>query len=319
MAGGEALMRRLGFDGQVALVTGAAGGLGESYARLLAERGCRVVVNDIEPADRVVGAIRAAGGIATADSHDITRDPDAPVAFALAQFGRLDIVINNAGITGGGRIDEMPGADFDRLLDLNVRAAVGVLRAAWPHFVKQGYGRVVNTSSGSVLGLPGCFAYQTSKAALIGLTRALAHDGAPHGIKVNAINPTAYTRMTAEIPDAAFRDFLQGHFPPEAAAPFVIALCSREVPCSGELFTVGGGLAARVALAYSDGIVLGASARPEAWLARFGEVLAAGSLHVAPHCMDEIAYRARQLGAPLATGDRQAPDWSRPITHGEPS
>jgi NAD(P)-dependent dehydrogenase (short-subunit alcohol dehydrogenase family) len=303
------------FFGQVAVVTGASRGLGRAYALELARQGCQVVVNDL-PSERaaleaVVDAIEGAGGRAVADLHDIVTDPSAIVAAALERFGAIHIVINNAGVTGGGTIAAMPAVDFDRLLDVNVRGAVGVLRAVWPHFVKQGYGRVVNTASGSVLGLPGCFGYQTSKAALIGLTRSLALDGAPHGIKVNAINPIAYTRMTADIPDPAFRAFLESNFPPESAAPFVVVLASRGVPCSGELFSVGGGMAARVALGYTPGLVLGADNVADQWLARFDEVLATEGLRIAPHAMDEVAYRAQQLGAALNASNEDAPDWSR--------
>ena len=311
-------MPLIDFRGQVAVVTGASRGLGRAYALLLARHGCKVVVSDL-PLERsgssahdVVDEIRALGESAHADSHDVAAEPEAIVRSAMEVFGRIDIVINNAGATGGGRIDEMPLLEFDRLLDVNLRGAVGVLRAAWPHFVKQGYGRVVNTASGSVLGLPGCFAYQTSKAALIGLTRSLALDGSSHGIKVNAINPIAYTRMTADIPDPAFRSFLATHFQPELAAPFVIALASRDVPCSGELFSVGGGMAARVALGYVPGRVLGASAAPEDWLAQFDGVLSTEGLRVAPHALDEVAFRAQQVGAVLATEGGKAPDWSQP-------
>jgi hypothetical protein len=126
---------------------------------------------------------------------------------------------------------------------------VAVLRAAWPVMRKAGYGRIVNTSSGSVLGLPWSFGYQATKAAIIGLTRALALDGAAHNIKVNAVSPIAWTQMTSDIPDQRFRDFLAERFPPECCAPFVAALVSESVPCSGELFSVGGGVAARVFLA----------------------------------------------------------------------
>lgn len=304
------------FDGQVALVTGASRGLGHAYARLLAAQGAYVVLNDL-PAeaaalDDTVAAIVAAGGRACTDRHDLVADAAGPVDTALARFGRLDIVINNAGCTGGGTIDQMPAADVDRLLAVNVGAAVGVLRAAWPVFVRQRYGRVVNTASGSVMGLAGCFAYQTSKAAVIGLTRSLALDGSAHGIKVNAINPIAYTRMSADIPDPAFVDFLRRHFQPETVAPFVVALASRDVPCSGELFSVGGGMAARVPLGFVPGAVLDAGAAPADWLARFGDVMDLTGLQVPPHAMSEVDYRARQIGAMLASASQDAPDWSHP-------
>lgn len=298
--------------GRVALVTGAGGGLGAAYARLLAGRGCKVVVNDVQGAEESAAALRAIGGQAIADASDLRRASAEPVRAALKTWGRLDIVINNAGATGGGTIDLMPEAEFEHLLDVNLRASVGVLRAAWPAFVAQGYGRVVNTASGSVLGLPGCFAYQTTKAALIGLTRALALDGAPHGVKVNAVNPVAWSSMTADIPDPAFREHLQTHYPPSAVAPFVVALCDEAVPCSGELFSVGGGLAARVVLGYVAGLSLGTEVTPGDWLARFAEVLAPEGLRIASHAMEEVAFRAQQLGAALESPTASAPDWSRP-------
>ncbi len=302
-------------NGQAALVTGASRGLGLAYARLLARQGYGVVLNDLSSeADALAAAVRdivASSGEAHVDLHDLTREPAGPVATAVRVFGRIDVVVNNAGATGGGTIDQMPAEEFDRLLAINVGGAVGVLRAAWPHFVRQGYGRVVNTASGSVLGLPGCFGYQTSKAALIGLTRSLALDGAPHGIKVNAVNPIAWTRMTADIPDAAFRQFLQANFRPELVAPFVVALASRDVPCSGELFSVGGGMAARVTLGYVPGAVLGAAASPQAWLARFDEVMSTEGGHVAAHAMEEVAFRARQIGAVLQATTDGLPDWSQ--------
>jgi NAD(P)-dependent dehydrogenase (short-subunit alcohol dehydrogenase family) len=302
------------FEEQVVVVTGASRGLGRAYAMALANAGARVVVNDLpqEAAalDALVAQIQAAGAQACANHDDLLRHPAGPVDTALARYGRLDAVINNAGATGGGTVAQMPVEAFDRLMAVNVGASVGVLRAAWPVFERQRYGRIVNTASGSVLGLPGCFAYQTSKAAVIGLTRALAQDGAALGIRVNAVSPIAHTRMTADIPDAAFVDFLRQHFPPEAVAPFVLALASREVPCSGELFSVGGGMAARVTLGIVPGAVLGAAASPGAWLSRFDEVMDLAGQQIPPHAMAEVAFRAQQIGAALQAAGG-APDWSR--------
>lgn len=302
------------FEDQVVVVTGASRGLGRAYAMALAREGARVVLNDrpeeAQALDDVMTQIGAAGGHACADARDLVAFPAGPVETALARFGRLDAVINNAGVTGGGTVDGMPAGDFDRLMAVNVGASVGVLRAAWPVFERQRYGRIVNTASGSVLGLPGCFAYQTSKAAVIGLTRALAQDGAALGIRVNAVSPIAHTRMTADIPDAAFVAFLREHFPPEAAAPFVLALASRDVPCSGELFSVGGGMAARVTLGIVPGAVLGPGARPQAWLSRFDDVMDLAGQQIPPHAMAEVAFRAQQIGAALQV-DGGAPDWRR--------
>jgi NAD(P)-dependent dehydrogenase (short-subunit alcohol dehydrogenase family) len=161
-----------------------------------------------------------------------------------------------------------------------------------------GYGRIVNTSSGSTMGLPGSSAYISAKAAVMGLTRALAFDGAPHGIKVNAVMPIAFTRLTRQIPSARFREFLEQYFPPEAVAPFVGALLTEEVPCSGETFSVGAGIAARVGLATVPGYVAGEPA-VEDYLANFDRVMAPEGLWVPSSSMDEVEFRAGQLGVEL--------------------
>lgn len=307
------------FDGRVAVVTGAGGGLGRAYSRLLAAQGARVVVNDLPgvgrsaPAASVVEEIISAGGEAVADCHDVTIDADQVIDTALRTWGKVDLIINNAGATDGGQIDEMPEERFEHLVDVNFRGSVAIIRAAWPFLRERRYGRIVNTSSGSVMGLPGCYAYQASKAAIIGLTRALAIDGVAHNIKVNAVNPIAYTKMTADIPDAAFCKFLAEHFPPERAATFVGALVSEEVPCSGELFSVGGGIAARVAIAFNAGYVGSIDATIDDYLANFDTVRDTCDLIMPAHAMEEVAVRARQLGVPLENEGSGAgiPDWSR--------
>jgi NAD(P)-dependent dehydrogenase (short-subunit alcohol dehydrogenase family) len=302
------------FDGRVAVVTGASRGLGAAYARLLAAEGARVVVNgrpphlSPTPASQVVAAIEAAGGEAVADFHDVTADGAAVVATALDRWGTVDIVINNAGGTGGGTVEEMRPEDLDRLIDVNFRSSVAVLRAAWPVMRKAGYGRIVNTSSGSVLGLPWSFGYQATKAAIIGLTRALALDGAVHNIKVNAVSPIASTRMTSDIPDERFRDFLAERFPPERCAPFVAALVSESVPCSGELFSVGGGIAARVFLGVTPGWVAPGPATIDDYLSHFADVYAHEGFFVPGDAMAEVAYRSRQLGADLSHPTLGVPD-----------
>jgi NAD(P)-dependent dehydrogenase (short-subunit alcohol dehydrogenase family) len=298
------------YAGRVAIVTGAGGGLGREYALLIGAGGGRVVVNDLGgdqhggrggsavPAEAVAAEVRAAGGEAVADATDVVGDPGAVVRTALDVWGRLDLVVNNAGIAMGGGIDEVAPDAFDRMIDVHYRGTVAVCRAAWPVLRQRGYGRVVNTSSGSVMGLPGSSAYISAKAAVMGLTRALAFDGAPHGIKVNAVMPIALTRLTRQIPSATFRDFLDRHFPPSAVAPFVGALLADEVPCSGETFSVGGGIAARVAVATAPGYV---AAQPtvEDYLAHFAQVMATDGMWVPAGSMDEVAARADQLGVPL--------------------
>jgi NAD(P)-dependent dehydrogenase (short-subunit alcohol dehydrogenase family) len=294
------------FEGKVAIITGAARGLGRSHARLLADGGAKVLLNDLggdphggggssEPVAETVEEIVGAGGDAVGDVHDIVTDGAAVVDAALDRWGRVDIVINNAGISGGGPIDQITPADYDRMIDVHYRGAVSVLRAAWPAFRANGYGRVVNTSSGSVFGVPWTSAYISAKAALIGLTRALALDGKSHGIMVNAIMPIAWTRLTKQVPDGSFRSFLASRFDPDLVAPFVGSLVCDDVPCTGEVFSVGGGIAARVFLGMARGF---RSDQPSVddYLAHFDDICNLDGFLIPANSMEEVAFRAEQLG-----------------------
>jgi NAD(P)-dependent dehydrogenase (short-subunit alcohol dehydrogenase family) len=309
-------MGELRFDGRVALVTGAGRGLGRGYARLLASRGCSVVVNDAgvatnglgvpdAPADEVVKEITGDGGVAVVDGHSVIDAADAIVEHAVDEYGRLDIVINNAGISGGGRFTDIPKDDFDRMINTHFGGTVSVSRAAWPHLVAAGHGRIVNTSSGSVFGSPGTSAYISAKAALIGFTRALAAEGPPVGITVNAIMPAAFTRLTAQIPDGSFRDFLASRFPPEAVAPFVVWLTHIDTTINGELFSVGGGRAARVFLGEAPGVTV-SEATPDAWVGHQEDLLSIEGHGVPPTMMDEVYWMAQHLG--LGAGDAELTD-----------
>jgi NAD(P)-dependent dehydrogenase (short-subunit alcohol dehydrogenase family) len=256
----------LRFDDRVAIVTGAGGGLGREHALLLASRGAKVVVNDLGgtshgegassgPAEAVAKEIELRGGIAVPDAHTVVTPEGARalVQCALDLWGRVDIVVNNAGIVSGGPFPDLDDDVIDRVLAVHVRGAISVTRAAWPHMLEQGYGRVVNTSSGSTFGTPGSLPYPMAKSSIIGFTRCLALEGRRAGIAVNAIMPVAYTRMTAAIPDDRFRTFLEEHFPPSAVSPLVALLAHEDCPVNGELFTVGGGRAARVFLGVAQG------------------------------------------------------------------
>ena len=225
-------MAELRFDGKAAIVTGGGRGLGRAYARLLGARGCQVLVNDPGvttrgtpesegAAEQVAQEITdAGGGLAVADRNSVVDRADVVVEHALDEFGRLDVVINNAGISGGGAFDEMPAADFDLLVDTHYGGAVRVSRAAWPHLKQSGAGRIVNMSSASVFGTPFTSPYVSSKAGIFGLTRALAAEGAYSGIGVNAVMPAAYTRMTAQLPDDdGFRIVPRDLVPPGEGGP----------------------------------------------------------------------------------------------------
>lgn len=296
------------FDDQVVVVTGAGGGLGRAHALLLASEGAQVVVNDYggdhrgtrgtsEAAERVVAEIAANGGEAVADASDVATEGDAVVQAALDAFGGLHAVVNNAGISGGGELDAIPVEDYDRMLAIHLGGTLAVTRAAWPVFKAQGYGRVVNTSSASVFGLGFTSAYITAKAAIFGLTRALAGDGRRSGIKVNGIMPSAYSRLTAQSPE--FGPVMEAGFPAERVSPFVGALASSDVPVSGETFVVGGGRAARVLLGTVPGLHDLQSV--DDCLARFDEAMDSSDIFVPGDATAQVLYECRQIGLDLAT------------------
>jgi len=250
----------LRFDDRVAIVTGGGGGLGREHALLLASRGAKVLVNDYGgdtvgrgrsegPAQAVAQEIEAAGGVAAANAESVAESEGgaAIVAQALELWGRVDIVIHNAGIGGGtGPFEDIRDERIDAVLKTHLYGAFHVLRPAWRAMKAQGYGRIVNTSSATALGIDGSFDYPAAKAGLIGLSRSLAREGQELGIKVNAIMPLAYTRMAASVPNEEIRTWMEKQFPAHKVAPLVGWLCHEEVPVSGDIFTVGGGRAARV-------------------------------------------------------------------------
>lgn len=271
----------LRFDDQVAVITGAGGGLGRQYALLLASRGARVVVNDIggsvtgdgsdaAAADAVVDEIRGLGGEAVADSHSVA-DPEGAQAIidaALTAWGRVDIVINNAGIVGDAPFEDMTPERFEPLLDVHLKGACYVTRPAWKVMCEQGYGRILNTcSAAGILGAAGMSNYGSAKTGLIGLTRVLAAEAAGRDIKVNAIAPIAYTRMLAHSVDGAVRpddadakavlEDLVGQYlqklDPALVAPVAAFLTHRDCPVSGEIYTVGAGHVSRFFIGRTKG------------------------------------------------------------------
>ncbi len=255
-------MADLGYDGKVAIITGAGGGLGRSHALELAHRGALVLVNDLggsvdgeggshTAAQQVVDEIKAAGGEAFA-SYDSVATPEggqAIVATALDTFERVDIVINNAGILRDGAFKNMDAEKLEPVLDVHLKGAFYVTQAAWATMREQSYGRIVNTSSAA--GLFGNFGqtnYGAAKAGLVGLTRVLAVEGAKDNIKANAIAPVAKTRMTEELLGA-----MADKLAPELITPVVAWLAHEDVPVSGEVYSCGGGHVARVFTGVTQG------------------------------------------------------------------
>jgi hypothetical protein len=255
-------------DGKIALVTGAGRGIGREYALLLAARGASVMVADVgtdlfghgadaAPADAAVAEIRAAGGTAESYLGDLSDETGARAAVraTLAAFGRIDGLVHNAGFTLGGLPFEQDSLDrLDALLAINARAAFALTQQAWPHLLEQRYGRIVLTASTAVYGMAGSVAYSTAKAALIGLTRSLAEAGNAHGITVNAVSPSAATRMSHNLAASPFRDWFLQTMRPELVAPLLPVLLHESTSCSGELFVVGGGRVARTVLGETYGV-----------------------------------------------------------------
>jgi NAD(P)-dependent dehydrogenase (short-subunit alcohol dehydrogenase family) len=244
---------QLRFDGKVAIVTGAGSGLGRSHALLLARRGARVLVNDLgggtsgdgksaAPADTVVEEIRSQGGEARA-SYDSVEDGQRIAQAALDHFGRIDIVVNNAGILRDKAFHKMADEDWDALYRVHLLGSYRVTRAAWPHLREQRYGRVVFTASGAgIYGNFGQANYGAMKLGVVGLANVLAREGKDHGVRVNVIAPVAATRLTAPLMPEKMAEALR----PELVSPLVAQLCHESCEESGGLFEVAGGFIAKI-------------------------------------------------------------------------
>ena len=295
-------------DGQVVVVTGAGRGIGRAHAEFAAAEGARVVVNDTggdtngvglsaETAKSVAEDIVSRGGVAVADIHDVATEAEGVVQTAIDTFGKVDCLVNNAGVIAQGSLDELTVEQIERMLDIIALGSISTIRAAWPNMKERGYGRIVNTSSCSIFGVGGAPMYLTGKAAIIGLTKALAKDGAPFGIKVNAIMPMGYSRMADT--QAGLAEFMKENFSPNLISPFVGALLVPDTPCTGELFAVAGGRAARVFLGTVPGLVGFKSI--DDCLDGFDQIMAAPS-YAAPTSMDEeIGYEYEHLGIDLSS------------------
>ena len=255
-------MADLGFDGKVAIITGAGGGLGRQHALLLAKRGALVVINDLggavdgsgsdaSAAQRVVDEIKALGGEAVADHNSVATAEGgaAIVQTAIDTFGKVDIVVNNAGILRDKSFHNMTPDLVDAVIDVHLKGAFNVTRPAWVHMREQGYGRIVSTSSAAgIFGNFGQANYGAAKMGLVGLTRVLAQEGAKYNIKANAIAPLALTRMTE-----ALLGNLGQSLQPEYISPIVAWLSHEDCDVSGEVYSVGGGRVARVFIGEAEG------------------------------------------------------------------
>ena len=272
------------FKGRVAIVTGAGGGLGRQHALALAARGAKVLVNDlgggvhgeagsVSAAQAVVDEIRAAGGEALANGASVTdfAAVQAMVQQAVDAWGRVDVLVNNAGILRDKSFAKMEMDDFRLVVEVHLMGAAHCCKAVWPHMAAQNYGRIVMTTSST--GLYGNFGqsnYGAAKLALVGLMQTLAIEGEKHNIRVNALAPTAATRMTEGLLPEAVLALLQ----PEAVVPAMLVLAHESAPTRTTL-CAGAGSFEAAHITMTEGLFLGVGADvPEQLAARLDEVTA---------------------------------------------
>jgi NAD(P)-dependent dehydrogenase (short-subunit alcohol dehydrogenase family) len=294
----------------VAIVTGAGGGLGRAHALALAARGARVLVNDLggardgtggssAAAEAVVAEIRAAGGEALANGASVTdwEAVQAMVQQAVDAWGRIDIVVSNAGILRDKSFAKMDLADFRTVLDVHLMGAVHCAKAAWPHMVAQDYGRIMLTTSST--GLYGNFGqsnYGAAKLALVGLMQTLALEGAKHGIRVNCLAPTAATRMTAGLMPEAVLATLEPH----AVVPAMLVLVGEDAPTRTVLCAGAGNVeAAHITLTQGAWIGLDEQA-PERLAAQLAQVCERSGEMVPPNGSAQGAHEVGRAMAHMA-------------------
>lgn len=268
-------MDELRFDDRCVIVTGAGRGVGREHALSFASRGAKVVVADLganldgtgsssAPADEVVAEIRAAGGEAVASFGSVTEEADAAsmVATAMDTYGRIDVVVNNAGIAEPDFFEDLSIERFQRMIDVHYMGTVNVTFAAWPHMVETGYGRVVNTCSEAAFGIvPKATAYAGGKGGVFGFTRGLANESLRHGIQVNAVTPRANTRLSApevlahtyDVEADVFGETM-AVFKPELVSPAAVYLAHESCQLNGDILVAGGGQICRVALLQNEGL-----------------------------------------------------------------
>jgi len=257
-------MAEIKFDGKVAIVTGAGGGLGRAHALLLAARGAKVVVNDLggatdgtgsgnTMAEQVCDEIKKAGGEAAPDFNSVL-DGEAIVKTAVDAFGTVDIVVNNAGILRDISFMKQSDQDWNLVMDVHLNGTRNVTKAAFPIMREKGYGRIVLTTSAA--GLYGNFGqtnYSAAKMGIVGLANTLKFEGAKYNIKVNTIAPIAGSRLTEQVMPENLTEALK----PEFVTPLVAYLCSEQCQETGFIYSVGGGYFSRVAFFEGEGIFLG--------------------------------------------------------------
>jgi NAD(P)-dependent dehydrogenase (short-subunit alcohol dehydrogenase family) len=257
------------YDGRAILVTGAGRGMGRTHSLLLASRGAKIVVADngvstdgenpaTGPAEAVVAEIKAAGGEAVACTADLATEAGSnqAVQTTLDAFGKIDGLLHNATTVAKlAPVDELSVPGLDIVMRINPSAALWLAAAAWPHMARQKYGRILYTTSAGIYGSMNCVSYAGAKAAMIGIARSLAVEGAAHGILVNAIAPSAATRTVTDFLKSDYADWLIRTMPPEKVSAGAAYLMSEDSTITGEIFAMGGGRISRITLAETAGVM----------------------------------------------------------------
>jgi NAD(P)-dependent dehydrogenase (short-subunit alcohol dehydrogenase family) len=248
-------------------VTGAGRGLGRAYVELLAERGARVVVNDLGTnvsgsgkdstiAEEVADLIRSRGGLAIANDSDVSTPEGGAdlIAMTIEHFGRIDLLVNNAGICGNQPVEDATLDDFDRYWRVHLGGPVNTVRAAWPHMVAQRHGKIILTTSVvGLFGMRGQATYAAAKGAVVGLMRVLAVEGAQHGILVNTISPNGYTRMHPAAGSRMAEVDGKAIMPVEAVAPVIVWLASDDCSETNRIYNLEAGAIQRIAIVMGPG------------------------------------------------------------------
>jgi len=314
-------MNELRFDGRVAIVTGAGRGVGRCHALLFASRGARVVVADLggalegggssaEPAETVVKEIEALGGDAVACHASVAEEAGAAsiVQAALDAYGRVDVLVNNAGIADPESFEDESLEKFRRMVDVHYLGTAYVTKAAWGHMTTAGYGRIVNTTSEAALGfVPKAGSYAGAKGGVLGLTRALALEGRRHGVRVNAVMPRAQTRLSApavmaktyDVPESLFDSGSMDQYAPELVSPAVVFLAHESCELNGEVLISGGGQVMRMAFVCNEGIT-DEKMTPEIVAENLGKIMDLSGAHEVKVEMltgDEIGAAREAAGA----------------------
>jgi NAD(P)-dependent dehydrogenase (short-subunit alcohol dehydrogenase family) len=302
-------MARITLNKRVAVITGGGRGLGRAYALAFAERGARVVVNDLgtdvagagssrSVAQEVAELIRSSGGEAVANGNDVG-DADggrAIVQQALDTFGGLDIVVTNAGICRDSLFAQTTLADFELNWRVHVAGHINVIGAAWPIMMKQQHGRVITTASGAgMFGLRGQSAYSTAKGAIHGLMRTLAVEGAEHGILVNSVCPGGYSRMhEAAFADPDVRKMMREAMPAELVAPLIVWLASDGCRVTGQQLSAWSGRVARIVVGTGRGLY-DRNLSPEDIADNWNQIASGDELYEPVDGIDDVAYWRERL------------------------